>query len=70
MAEHVTSLPETGENRCLLRTSSVAQRLVFKRLSQLEHGRLNVIQEDTESVPIRYLRSIETRPAQASLFAA
>lgn len=43
MAEHVTSLPETGENRRLLRTSSVAQRLVFKRLSQLEHGRLNVI---------------------------
>lgn len=32
-------------------------------------GRLNVVEEDTESIPIRYYRSIETRPDHWDLFA-
>ncbi len=50
MAERVTSIPKTVENQRSLKTSSIAQSLVFNRLSQLERGRLKVILPTGESL--------------------
>lgn len=43
MAERVTSMPNTVEDRRPSITSHIAQKLVFSRLAQLERGRLKVI---------------------------